>query len=302
MDCFPFQTVIKTSEQELLQYGIIDWSHVALLAQRNVIWKCRAVTVRVHQEFVFDRCVALEGSEQQSNYSQQSIRLPPWQLWQWLHFFATSSHGTVLKQRPTMTFYEFTVYMLLAQEYHCTAQQQYTLAAHLNLASEFLKHMYCRGIRYDAVSNGFNSSMSFEGKNNPVGSPLKIDVALWSCQSNHVRCDRVSARVSTHPKVRKCELGLMQRLGSRVISARSHGHPLVQTTTFSEKFRYVETQICWIDIGLTHTHNWDTTIEDALDQWHRSSPLFLLSTVGTSLPTAALLLHEVKCRISVTSV
>lgn len=151
------------------------------------------------------------------------------------------------------------VYMLLAQEYHCTAQQQYTLAAHLNLASEFLKHMYCRGIRYDAVSNGFNSSMSFEGKNNPVGSPLKIDVALWSCQSNHVRCDRVSARVSTHPKVRKCEPGLMQRLGSRVISARSHGHPLVQTTTFSEKFRYVETQICWIDIGLTHTqlgHNY----------------------------------------------
>lgn len=108
MDSFPFQTVIKTSEHELLQYGIIDWSHVALLAQRNVIWKCRAVTVRVHQEFVFDGCVALEGSEQQSNYSQQSIRLPPWQLWQWLHFFATSSHGTVLKQRPTMTFYEFT--------------------------------------------------------------------------------------------------------------------------------------------------------------------------------------------------
>lgn len=62
---------------------------------------------------------------------------------------------------------------------------------------------------------------------------------------------------------------------SRVTSARSHGHPLVQTTTFSEKFRYVETQICWIDIGLTHTHTTGTQLLKM--HWTSDTDLLLFS-------------------------
>lgn len=48
MDSFPFfplQTLIKSSEQELIQYYTMEWRYLLLLAQRTVLRKYKAATV-----------------------------------------------------------------------------------------------------------------------------------------------------------------------------------------------------------------------------------------------------------------
>lgn len=119
-----------------------------------------------------------------------------------------------------MTFYTSNVYMLLVQK--CTAWHKTTGRVHSCGKAQpwqWIPDTTC-------TAGQFQSSMSIEEKNNPVGSPLKICLALWSCQSNHVRCDRVSAWEYTNLRVMKYEpfgLWLMQRQEQRKVSARSHG-------------------------------------------------------------------------------
>lgn len=133
---------------------------------------------RVDGRIVLEGHVCSVGTEWKSNSSQESIRLPPWQL-----------NVSREKQKPKLFIGWLFTCCLGKKKYHGSAVMKGTLF--WQASSSPVNHRNTRtASRLNIMQHVFDGGgdVSFEREKNP-DHLWNISLSLWRCQDGHVRCD-----------------------------------------------------------------------------------------------------------------